>query len=236
MTAQSDIPPATHSRSPIFTSPVGIAPLVLAVTLFCPGAAFAELVTLGVWSLASQAANDRLRFFDGLSWDCDTCGVAWQLDPGVEYLHADDNPGRAVPFFWTEWNGGTDLGGASAYLGEHRFTYDGWEFLLDNGHGFTARSGDGTNALLVRFILPGAVKYWLWFEDLPMGAADADFQDRGLTWLVTAALPPPDVFPEGPPDEPAPVPEPGTWILLASGMAIGRRWLGRGRRLPPHSL
>lgn len=226
MQAQSDIAPPAPPSSRAITWALSIAALVLTLTLFCARTTSADLVTLGVWSPTAAAHDDQGRFFDGRSWDCDTCGVAWQLQPGTEYLHADNNRGRAVPFFWSGWSGGTDLGGLSDYRGEHRFTYDGWEFLLDNGHGFTARSGDGTNVLLVRFVSPGTVRYWLWFEDLPVGATDADFQDRGLTWLENVALRPPDFFPEEPVD-PAPVPEPGTWLLLASGMAIGGRWLRR---------
>ena len=189
------------------------------MVLLWPATAVAELVTLGVWSLAAGADNDGDPFFDGHSWDCGTCGIGWQLAPAAEYLHAESNPRRAVPFYWSNWQGGAHLGGQSAYLSEHRFTYDGWEFFLDNGHGFTARSGDGTNALLVRLVGLSAIRYWLWLEDLPPGANDADFQDHGLTWQEGPG--------SGHPDPgPAPVPEPGALMLVASGIAVGaRRWL-----------
>jgi hypothetical protein len=111
-----------------------------------------------------------------------------------------------------------DLLGTSAYLADHRFSYDGREFFLDNGHGFIARSGDGTSTLLVRLVGPQAVRYWLWFEDLPLRASDSDYQDRGFTWDVSMA--PLSANPSPPPA----VPEPTTWLLFATGIAeIARR-------------
>lgn len=205
--------------------------IVLLVTLALPTASFAEPITVGIWSLAPSPTNDGIPFYHGQSWDCALCGVAWRLDRASEYLHAPQDSARPVPFYWENWAGGVDLGGTSAYLADHRFSYDGREFFLDNGHGYIARSGDGTSTLLVRLVGPQAVRYWLWFEDLPLRATDSDYQDRGFTWDVSI---PPLPLPSPPPP---PVPEPATWLLLATGIAeIGRRgWRSALRYGAPES-
>lgn len=211
--------------------------ILLLAILILPTPSFAEPITIGVWSFAPPPTNDGMPFYDGLSWDCDACGVAWRLEPASEFLHAPGDSARAVPFYWENWPGGADLGGTSAYLADHRFSYDRREFFLDNGHGFTARSGHGTNTLLVRLVGQQAVRYWLWFEDLPMGATDSDYQDRGFTWQASLSpipsIPePPPPIPEPPapvPEPPVPIPEPATVLLCTTGIAgIGRRvWMQR---------
>jgi len=184
----------------------------------------ANPITLGTWSPAPAAGNTGTPFFHGDSWDCPTCGAAWSLPSGAEYLHEAADPSRPAAFTWEGWEGGTDLGGTSAYLGDHSFAYNAvsGEFLLDNGHGYTSRSGIAASVLLARLRAPLITTYWLWFEDLPIGWTDADYNDRGFTWTVATT--------SSVPEDPLPTPEPGTLTLIGLGLAGVARSVRRRRR------
>ena len=189
--------------------------LLVLAALFCASSASAEPFTLGTWSAMNATPNSGSPFYNGKSWDCETCGISWKMQgKGVEYLHAENDPTSAASFFWRGRLALDDLGGTSDYINDHRFSHDAvsGEFALDNGHGYTASSAS-RGALLVRLVAPQFTDYWLWFEDLPAWRTDSDYQDRGFKWRVAVRN-----------QTPPPVPEPATWILLCSGAAmIARR-------------
>ncbi len=108
--------------------------------------------------------------------------------------------------------------------GDHAFAYNAvsGEFLLDNGHGYTSRSGIAASVLLARLRAPLITTYWLWFEDLPIGWTDADYNDRGFTWTVATT--------SSVPEDPLPTPEPGTLTLIGVGLAGVARSVRRRRR------
>ena len=64
--------------------------VILALALLLPSVASAGPVTVGAWSQGSTADADLDSFWDGLSWDCPTCGAGYLLYseyPALEYLH-----------------------------------------------------------------------------------------------------------------------------------------------------
>ena len=174
--------------------------------LLAPCAAFAAPVTTGVWS----AVGDVDPFWDGVSWDCPTCGVGFQLETytglaGLEFLH--DGTGGYVSFrfddavinptlifqntMWDEGVLGRDVTGA--------FTYDSGTERYSNSWSLPGQYA------LFRRLGETETNYFLGIEDIPLTEHpnDYDYNDYGVTF----ALPRQNV------------PEPSTLLLLSLGVA-----------------
>jgi hypothetical protein len=200
-----------------------LALCVLFVSL--SGSVGADPITTGTWSVSPPPQGNGFPFYDGRSFDCDECGVAYWLPAGIEYLN--DGAGRAVAFGFSRFPGATLFLQQTAWRnGTLNWDRDSGDFVYDTGTGYSYRSLDGIAMALFRNRRGGDVDYWLAVEDLPMDwpVQDRDFNDAVFMW--TARIPGTEPEPE-----PAPTPEPGTLLLLSAGALAIRKRHSRSRRL-----
>lgn len=183
---------------------------LLLIALFVPSVASAT----PVWSPMPPATNSGSPFYNNPSWDGEFEGIAWRLS-GQEYLH--DGFGNPVPFVIPGVLSFANLGGTSALLEVHQFSHNPLtgDFVLDTGgNGYVVHSGDpdGIGVLLTRVVSAGWTDYQVWFEDLPFGATDGDWQDEGRAFRIPVELTP------TPTDVPVPTPEPAMLLLFGTGL------------------
>lgn len=183
--------------------------LLLALLILMPSAASAIPITFGVWSQVSDVDGDQDPFWDGLSWDCPTCGVGFLLAgytglAELEYLH--DGTGGYVQFRFddpiitptlifrlTAWTGGVlgrDAVGA--------FTYDSGTGRLSNSW------QSAQQYALFRRVGAEMTQYFLTIEDILLSEPrnDRDYNDYAATFTTPTRS----------------VPEPSTLLLM--GMSI----------------
>lgn len=189
---------------------------VLALVLLVPTIARAEPISVGgAWSTVpgtsslTAASLELLPFWAGESWDGPNLGVNNLLaDYGatnLEYLN--DGSGRYTSFLFEEdiFNL-SKIGGITAWS-------NGWIGRRDDG-AFTYNTGTGhlptTNSwddpgqfALFRLVTAETIYYFLGIEDIPVGFEqnDRDYNDYVVKF-----------------ETPHSVPEPGTLLLLGSGM------------------
>ena len=194
--------------------------LLLTLGVLTPVVASAGPITAAgsTWSSVSPGSGGAsdltlAPFWGGLSGDCAECGIGYLLgaytNPQLEYL--TDGAGGASSFRFddeditptlvtsmTGWGAGTLKIYANGV-----FAYD-----TPNDHKSNSWDNPGQYALF-RLVGPQVTQYFLGIEDIPLCFAsnDHDYND----YVVTFSVPTPPV---------APVPEPGTLILLGSAMAI----------------
>lgn len=176
----------------------------------------ADPITAGSWALTPHPKGAGFPFYDGPSFDCDHCGVAFWLPPGVEYLN--DGHGGPVPFTFTNFPGAMlSLHRTAWQSGTLSWNPDTGAFVYDTGTGYRHSSTQGMAMSLFRSRRGAGTDYWLAVEDLP---PDWPIQDHDYNDAVYAWTQGPGTQPD---PEPAPTPEPSTLVLLsASALMIAR--------------
>jgi hypothetical protein len=203
--------------------------VVLGLVLLAPSTAMAGPITTGVWSAVEPGASsesglafdtgDLFPFWSGASWDGADKGIKFLLDKeygstsSLEYLHGSS--GGFTSFLFDDlsldvkkFNGITAwTGGVFGRRADGAFTYD-------SGTGHVSNSMDSPEQYaLFRVVLPEVTHYFMGIEDILISsglANDRDYNDFVVRWDVAQ-----------------PVPEPGTLLLLGSGIAalVARRKL-----------
>ena len=188
---------------------------ILVLALLVPSAAMADPISVGgMWSLTSAPVSgdplqslEPMPFWSGTSWDGQFMGVGYLIDAygteGLEYLH--DGTGRSTNFlFDDEILNPTRIYGITGWTNGVFGRREDGAFTYDSGTGRVSNSWDsGEQYALFRLVGPETTRYFLGIEDILLSEVlnDRDYNDYVVTF------------------ETASVPEPGTLLLLCSGMA-----------------
>jgi PEP-CTERM motif len=192
--------------------------LILTLTFLVPSVASAAPITLGVWSPLPAADGDLDPYWDGLSFDCPTCGAGYLLYgeyPGLEYLN--NGAGGFTPFAFeepiTDWTLEYSITAwTNGVLGQRA---DG-AFTYNSGTGRLSNSIDSPGQYaLFRHVTPEWTEYYLAIEDILLDEPvnDRDYNDYVVSFTVPTQT----------------VPEPSTLLLFALPVLglVGRSVRGR---------
>jgi len=196
--------------------------VVLGLALLAPSTAMAGPITTGVWSglepstssesTLALGTGDLFPFWSGASWDGADKGIKFLLDKeygstsAIEYLHGSS--GSFTSFLFDDLSvDAKKFNGITAWTnGVFGRRADG-AFTYDSGTGHVSNSMDSPEQYaLFRVVLPEVTHYFLGIEDILISSGlpnDRDYNDFVVRWDAA----------------PQPVPEPGTLLLLGSGIA-----------------
>lgn len=207
---------------------------VVVLTLMVPSAAMADPITAaGIWSptMTPPSADPNVlplestAFWSNPSWDGPLMGVGYLIKAfnteNLEYFHNPD--GAPAKFRFDEeiinprW-----LFGITAWTSGTFGRNDTGAFTYDSGTGRVSNSWDnGEQYALFRIVGPETTRYFLGIEDILLSERlnDRDYNDYVMSFETAQ-----------------PVPEPGTLMLLGSGiaaLAASRRRAARKARSEP---
>jgi hypothetical protein len=189
---------------------------VVVLALMVPSAAMADpIIVSGMWSptMTPPSADpnaltaEQAVFWSNQSWDGALMGVAYLINAfnteNLEYLHNED--GSPVSFrFDEEILNQTWLFGITGWTGGVFGRNELGAFTYDSGTGRVSNSWDnGEQYALFRIRGEETTRYILGIEDILLSeVSDRDYNDYVTTFETRS------------------VPEPGTLLLVGSGMAM----------------
>jgi hypothetical protein len=179
------------------------------VCLFA-SSAYAGPVTTGPWIPTEIPDLELHKSEDECGNGRGKCAAIWLLPEGTETLIGG--------FGYLEWPGASLHSQQTDYLDAPGLSWNGLSFSYNNGHGFGSSSWGGYHQKLIQKHYPEFIRFWILIEDLPDPIVP-DWNDAIYTWDVRKPHTPE-----------TPIPEPGSMVLLGTGLLGAAKWIRRRSR------